>query len=60
MRINKFLAEQGVASRRESDKFIQEGRININGKRANLGDDVSVNDTVTLDGKILSHKVKYE
>ena len=54
MRINKFLAEQGVASRRESDKFIQEGRININGKRANLGDDVSVNDTVTLDGKILS------
>ena len=60
MRINKFLAEQGVASRRESDKLIQEGRVGLNGKRANLGDEVTPNDVVTLDGKILSHKVKYE
>ena len=60
MRINKFLAEQGVASRRESDKLIQEGRIFLNGKRANLGDEVTPSDVVTLDGKILSHKVKYE
>lgn len=60
MRINKFLAEQGVASRRESDKLIQDGRVTVNGKRANLGDDVTGSDTVTLDGKILSHKVKYE
>lgn len=60
MRINKFLAEQGVASRRESDELIREGRININGKAARLGDDVTASDTVTLDGKILSHKVKYE
>lgn len=60
MRINKFLAEQGVASRRESDKLIQEGRVCINGTRAKLGDDVSIEDTVELDGKILSHKVKYE
>ena len=60
MRINKFLAEQGVASRRESDKLIQEGRVEINGKTAKLGDEVSINDVVTLDGKILSHKVKYE
>lgn len=60
MRINKFLAEQGVASRRESDELIKTGRIEINGKRAQLGDDVSINDVVTLDGKTLSHKVKYE
>lgn len=60
MRINKFLAEQGVASRRESDKLVQEGRVLLNGKRANPGDDVSAGDTVTLDGKTLSHKVKYE
>ena len=60
MRINKFLAEQGVASRRESDKFIQEGRIEVNGKKAKLGDEITPNDIVTLDGKILSHKVKYE
>lgn len=60
MRINKFLAEQGVASRRESDKLIRDGRVILNGKRANLGDEVTGEDTVTLDGKILSHKVKYE
>ena len=60
MRINKFLAEQGVASRRECDKLIQDGRIELNGKTAKLGDEVSPNDVVTLDGKILSHKVKYE
>ena len=60
MRINKFLAEQGVASRRESDKLIQEGRVELNGKTAKLGDEVSPNDVVTLDGKTLSHKVKYE
>lgn len=60
MRINKFLAEQGVASRRESDELIKTGRIEINGKKAQLGDDVSINDVVTLDGKMLSHKVKYE
>ena len=32
MRINKFLAEQGVASRRGSDEIIAEGRVSINGK----------------------------
>lgn len=60
MRINKFLAEQGIASRRGCDAIVAEGRVNINGKTAQAGDDVSPSDTVTLDGKILSHKVKYE
>ena len=60
MRINKFLAEQGVASRRGSDELIAEGRVTLNGKQAKPGDDVSPTDVVELDGKILSHKVKYE
>lgn len=60
MRINKFLAEQGIASRRGSDALVAEGRVTINGKTAKAGDDVSPSDTVMLDGKILSHKVKYE
>ncbi len=60
MRINKFLAEQGVASRRGSDEIIAEGRVTINGKTAKEGDDVSPSDVVELDGKMLSHKVKYE
>lgn len=60
MRINKFLAEQGIASRRGADEIVAEGRVTLNGKVATAGDDVSPSDTVMLDGKILSHKVKYE
>lgn len=60
MRINKFLAEQGVASRRGADKIVAEGRVLLNGKAARAGDEVEEGDTVELDGKTLSHKVKYE
>lgn len=60
MRINKFLAEQGIASRRGSDVLVAEGRVKINGKTAVAGDNVEPSDIVELDGKILSHKVKYE
>ena len=60
MRINKFLAEQGVASRRGSDQIVAEGRVTINGRRAVAGDDVGADDVVMVDGKTLSHKGKYE
>ena len=60
MRINKFLAEQGIASRRGSDQIIAEGRVSINGKPAKAGDNVAADDVVMVDGRILSHKVKYE
>ena len=60
MRINKFLAEQGIASRRGSDQIIAEGRVTVNGKPAKAGDDVAADDVVMVDGKIQSHKVKYE
>ena len=60
MRIKKFLAEQGVASRRASDEIIAAGRVTINGNVAKAGDDVTGEDVVMLDGKTLSHKVKYE
>lgn len=60
MRINKFLAEQGISSRRGSDQIIAEGRVTINGKPAKAGDDVAADDVVMVDGTILSHKVKYE
>ena len=60
MRINKFLAEQGIASRRGSGVLVAEGRAKINGKSAVAGDNVEPSDVVELDGKILSHKVKYE
>ena len=40
MRINKYLAECGVGSRRACDKLIEEGKVSINGRLARLGDEV--------------------
>ncbi len=51
MRINKFLAECGVASRRQCDKLIEDGAVKINGKTALLGQEVNDNDSVTVNGK---------
>lgn len=50
MRINKFLAEKGVASRRGADEMIKSGRVTVNGKTAELGTDISENDKVQADG----------
>lgn len=56
MRINKYLAASGIASRRECDKLIRDGRITINGQTAGLGIDVNDGDEVCLDGKTISVK----
>lgn len=48
IRINKYLAEQGVASRREADKLIAAGKIFINGRPAQLGDRVKEGDQVEI------------
>jgi len=65
MRLNKFLADAGIASRRKSDELIKEGRIKINGKIIKeLGTDVNVeNDAVYFDGKrvkLVNSKVYYK
>lgn len=51
MRLNKFLASAGVASRRECDKIISEGKVTVNGKTAVLGVDVAFDDEVTVNGQ---------
>ena len=51
MRINKFLAENGIASRRHADTMISAGRIKINGAIAALGANVEEGDEVLLDGQ---------
>ena len=50
MRLNKFLSESGVCSRRQADTLIAEGRVTINGKRAAVGTQVGDGDDVRLDG----------
>lgn len=51
MRINKFLAETGIVSRRGADKWIEEGRVTINGELATVGSKVEDGDHVCVDGK---------
>ncbi|MET0960799.1 MAG: 23S rRNA pseudouridine(2604) synthase RluF [Psychrobacillus psychrotolerans] len=51
MRINKFLSEAGITSRRGADKWITDGRVVINGKTAELGSKVEAGDDVKVDGK---------
>ena len=53
MRINKFLSETGITSRRGADKFIEAGRVTINGQLAELGSKVGPRDEVQVDGKII-------
>ena len=57
-RLNKFLAETGICSRREADKLIEQKRISINGKVAEMGTKVSLRDEIRLDGKLVSGKTE--
>lgn len=51
MRINKFLSEAGIVSRRGADKWIEAGRITINDEPAELGSRVNEGDIVKVDGQ---------
>ena len=53
MRINKFLAENGIASRRHADEMVAAGRVKINGETASLGADVDEEDELVIDGQPL-------
>ncbi len=56
--LNKFISQTGICSRREADKWIESGRVKINGKLAVKGNRVFENDEVTLDGKSIVNKNK--
>ena len=53
-RINKFLSEAGVCSRREADRLIEKGSVCIDGKTALPGDRVKAGQSVTVNGKKVS------
>ncbi|HZW63776.1 MAG TPA: 23S rRNA pseudouridine(2604) synthase RluF [Flavobacteriaceae bacterium] len=50
-RLNKFLSEIGYCSRRAADKLIDEGRVTINRRPAEMGAKVTAQDTIEVDGK---------
>lgn len=51
IRLQKFLAEAGIASRRKCEELIEQGRVKVNGKVAALGTKVNKTDKIELDGK---------
>ena len=60
MRINKYLASTGLASRRKCEEFVLQGRVSVNGNVVkNLAFDVSEKDKVLVDGSKVTPPTKY-
>ncbi|MFZ3044240.1 MAG: pseudouridine synthase [Minisyncoccia bacterium] len=59
MRINKYLAHEGVATRRAADELVAKGKVLLNGRVAVLGDKVAESDRVELVGKMNPKKFVY-
>lgn len=61
MRINKYIAQSGLLSRRKADEAVLEGRVKVNGEVVTmLGFEIRKRDRVTLDGKLIEHnKLEY-
>ncbi|GAC1593326.1 MAG: hypothetical protein NVS3B25_15060 [Hymenobacter sp.] len=55
-RLNKFISESGLCSRREADRYIEQGQVLLNGKPARVGDQVGPGDRVTVNGHKLEPK----
>lgn len=53
MRLNKYISETGICSRRQADQWISDGRVRINGKTPELGTRVEPGDRVEVDGQAI-------
>jgi 23S rRNA pseudouridine2604 synthase len=55
-RLNKFLSEAGVCSRRAADKLIEDGKVTVNGLSADLGTKITAKDIVVFQGRRIESK----
>ena len=55
-RLNKYISDSGLCSRRAADRFIEQGAVFINGKRARVGDKVLFGDTIVVNGQTIEAK----
>ena len=53
MRIQKYIAETGLCSRRKAEEYVRDGKITVNGKVAVIGQNVEENDIIKYNGKLL-------
>ena len=51
MRLNKFIADAGICSRRKADEMIKAGRVTVDKKEAIIGMEITPGDTVRVDGE---------
>ena len=54
MRLNKFLSDAGVCSRRQADRYVEQGRILVDGEPAQMGQKVHAGQDIRVDGKRVS------
>lgn len=52
-RLNKYISESGICSRREADRYIEQGNVFLNGKRGTIGDQVMPGDVVKVNGQLI-------
>jgi 23S rRNA pseudouridine2604 synthase len=52
-RLNKYISESGLCSRRAADRYIEQGNVYINGRKAKVGDKVIFGDSVTVNGQTI-------
>lgn len=60
MRLNKFISEAGICSRRKADELIKEGRVTVNKHEAVIGMEITENDVVRVDGEKVKFNTKFE
>jgi len=53
IRLNKYISESGICSRRDADRYIEQGNVFINGKRAAVGAPVFAGDVVKVNGQLI-------
>lgn len=59
VRINKFMSEAGICSRRQADRYLEEGKIFINGRPAIKGEVVGDEDIIEFEGNIIKREVPF-
>lgn len=60
MRLNKFIADAGICSRRKADEMIKEGRVTVNKQEAIIGMEITLEDVVRVDGERIRVNVVHE
>ena len=59
-RLNNYISSTGLCSRREADKLIEQGRVTVNGKKAQVGQTVEEGAMVKVNNKLIKPKDVYK